>query len=139
MITEAPLGKPSTIVVTAEDGTQATYSFSYQLAFPDKTNELLAIVLDGIGALDMTQGPDFTINMPYGTTGINIVSISKNYPEQEVQVIYGGVYEPTTITVKSLNPAEADKIYTITLNVRHTDPAQLLDIKVGGTSIAQFR
>ena len=139
VITEAPLGKPSTIVVTAEDGTQATYSFSYQLAFPDKTNELLAIVLDGIGALDMTQGPDFTINMPYGTTGINIVSISKNYPEQEVQVIYGGVYEPTTITVKSLNPAEADKIYTITLNVPHTDPAQLLDIKVGGTSIAQFR
>ena len=139
VITEAPLGKPSTVVVTAEDGTQATYSFSYQIAFPDKANELVSIVLDGIGALDMTQGPDFMLDLPFGTTGIDIVSMVKNYPEQEIQVINGGVKEPTTITVKSLNPAEADKVYTITPNVYALDPAQLLDIKVGGTSIAQFR
>jgi len=139
VITESPVGRPSTIRVTAEDGTQATYSFSYQLAWPDKTNELLSIVVDGVGALDMSQGPDFILDMPYGTTGINIVSMVKNYPEQEIYVLDGGVLEPTIITVKSLNPSEADKVYTITPNVNRLDPAQLLDIQVGGTSISQFR
>ena len=139
VITEAPLGQPSTITVTAEDGTQSTYSFSYQVALPGLPNELTAIVLDGIGALDMTQGPDFIINLPYGTTAMDVVSVAKTYPEQEVRIINGGVLEPTIITVKSLDPNEADKIYTLTPNVYPYDPAQLLDIQVGGVSIAQFR
>lgn len=139
VITESPVGKPSTIVVTAEDGTQATYSFSYKIALPDLANELQTIVLDGIGALDMSQGPDFTIDLPYGTKSINIVSISKNYPEQKVQVLNGGVHEPTIITVKSLDPEEADKIYTLIPNVNPYDPAQLTDIQVAGVSIPEFR
>ena len=138
-ITEAPLGQPSTIVVTAEDGTQATYSFSYQLALPGMPNELSAIVLDGIGALDMTQGPDFTIDLPYGTTAMEVVSVAKSYPEQEVTIVGGGVLEPTVITVKSLDPSEADKVYTLTPNVYPYDPAQLLDIQVAGASIPEFR
>jgi len=138
-ITEAPLGTPSTIVVTAEDGTQATYSFSYQIDFPDKANELVSIVLDGIGALDMSQAPNFIVDLPFGTTSVDIVSIVKNYPEQEVQVINGGVYGLTTITVKSLNPAEEDKVYTLTPNMYAYDPAMLLDIKVNGVSIEQFQ
>ena len=137
-ITEAPIGTPSTIVVTAQDGSQATYSFSYQLAPPDLPNELTAIVLDELGALDMTQGPDFNIDLPYGTNELRIVSVSKRYPEQEVQVINGGVAEPTVITVHSLNPAEADAVYTLTPHVYPYDPAQLLDIKIDGVSIPDF-
>ena len=138
-ITEAPLGQPSTIVVTAEDGTQATYSFSYTVALPGLPNELTAIVLDGIGALDLTQGPDFTIDLPYGTTAMEVVSVAKNYQEQEVTIVGGGVLEPTVITVKSLDPNEADKVYTLTPNVYPYDPAQLLDIQVAGVSIPEFR
>lgn len=139
VITEAPLGQPSTITVTAEDGSQATYSFSYQVALPGLPNELTAIVLDGIGALDMTLGPDFTIDLPFGTTAMDVVSVAKKYPEQEVRIINGGVLEPTIIKVKSLDPSEADKVYTLTPNVYPYDPAQLLDIQVGGVSIAQFQ
>ena len=138
-ITEAPIGKSSTIEVTAEDGTKATYSFSYLITPPDKANELLSIVLDGVGALDMEQGPDFTPALPYGTTELKIVSITKNYPEQEVKVINGGVSTPTIITVKSLNLEEADMVYTITPNVNPFDPAQLLDIQIDGTSMSQFQ
>ena len=138
-ITEAPIGTPSTIVVTAEDGTQATYSFSYRVAYPDKANELQNIVIDGVGTLEMENGPDFTFDLPYGTEKLDIVSITKNYPEQEVVVVNGGVYGTTTITVKSLNPAEADKVYTLTPNMYAYDPAMLLDIKVNGVSIEQFR
>ena len=137
-ITEAPIGTPSTIVVTAENGKKATYSFSYRLAYPNKANELLGIVVDGIGALDMTQAPNFTIDLPYGTDSMKIISVAKNYPEQEVIIVEGGVREPTTVTVKSLNPDEADKVYTLTPHLPANDPAQLLDIQVAGTSIEHF-
>ena len=139
VITEAPIGKTSSVVVTAEDGTQATYTFTYRVNLPDKANELLAIVVDGFGPLDMTQGPDFTIDLPYGATGIEIASITKNYPEQEVMIFDGRTYQPTVITVKSINPEEADKVYTLTPNVAPYDPAQLMDIKIDGVSIPQFR
>ena len=139
MITEAPIGQPSTILVTAENGKQATYTFTYRVAYPNKTNELMGIVLDGIGALDMTQGPDFTIDLPYGTDSLKVISVAKNYPEQEVMIIEGGVVEPTTIIVKSLNPDEADAVYTLTPHLPSLDPAQLLDIQVAGTSISQFK
>ena len=138
-ITEAPIGTPSTIVVTAEDGTQETYSFAYTIAPPELPNTLQAVVLDGLGALDMTQGPDFTIDLPFGTTGINIVSVSKSYPEQEVYILDGGVAEPTVITVKSLNPAEPDAVYTLTPNIAPYDPAQLTDIRIDGVSIPEFQ
>lgn len=139
VITEAPIGKTSSVVVTAEDGTRATYTFSYRITPPAKANELLAIVIDGIGALDMTKAPNFTIDMPFGTTSLDIVSMTKAYPEQQIQVIHGGLQTPTTITVRSLNPNEPDKVYTLTPNVNPLDPAQLLDIRIDGTSIPQFR
>ena len=138
VITEAPIGKPSSIVVTAEDGTKATYTFSYQVELPVKANELLGIVLDGIGALDMTQAPNFTIDLPYGASPLKVVSVAKNYPEQRVSIVEGGLNSPTVITVKSRIPTEEDAVYTLTPNVYPYDPAQLLDIQVDGVSISQF-
>lgn len=138
LITEAPIGQTSSVVVTAQDGTQATYTFTYRVALPGKANQLLAIVLDGLGALDLTQGPDFTIDLPYGTTTFDVLSVTKNYPEQKVEIVSGGILSPTTITVHSADPDEANMVYTLTPNVNPLDPAQLLDIRVGGVSIAQF-
>lgn len=138
LITEAPIGQTSSVVVTAQDGTQTTYTFTYRVALPDKANELLAIVLDPQGALDLTQGPDFTIDLPYGADSLKILSVTKNYPEQTVEIVSGGALSPTTITVHSIKSEEADKVYTLTPRLPSLDPAQLLDIQVGGVSIAQF-
>ena len=138
LITEAPIGQPSTILVTAENGKQATYTFTYRVAYPDKANELLGIVLDGVGVLDMTQGPDFTIDLPYGTDSMKVVSVAKNYPEQEVVIIEGGVTGPTKIIVKSLNPAEPDQVYTITPHLPANDPATFTDIRINGISLPTF-
>lgn len=139
VITEAPIGVPSTIVVTAEDGTQATYRFSYQMEYPEQPNDLLSIVVDGVGALDLSQGNTFDFELPYGSDSLQIVSITKRYPEQRLQIINGGPNGTTTITVKSLNPAEADAVYTLTAHTAQYDPAMLEDIKVNGTSIPQFQ
>ena len=137
VITEAPIGKTSSVEVTAEDGTKKTYTFDFTITPPAIPNELASIVVDGIGALDMNQGPNFVLDFPYGTTELN-VSVVKNYEDQVVTILNNGVNEPTTITVKSLNPSEADKVYTITPQVEQYDPAQLLDIKVNGQSLPQF-
>ena len=137
VITEAPIGKTSSVEVTAEDGTKKTYTFDFTITPPAIPNELASIVVDGIGALDMSKGPNFVLDFPYGTTELN-VSVVKNYEDQVVTILNNGVNGPTTITVKSLNPAEADKVYTITPQVEQYDPAQLLDIKVNGQSLPQF-
>lgn len=139
VITEAPIGQTSSIVVTAEDESKSTYTFTFTVTPPAKTNELLAIVVDGIGALDMAGAPNFNIELPYGATSLDIVSVTKNYPEQVVSIMNGGVYEPTIITVKSINPAEADKVYTITPKVETKDPAMLLDIQMNGASLPNFK
>jgi len=138
VITEAPIGKPSSVIVTAEDGTQATYTFSYRVALPNLSNDLQGIVVDGFGLLDMSQGPDFTVDLPYGTTTMDIVSFTKNYPEQQVEIINGGVNAPTRIRVRSLNPDEPDQVYTITPRVSDLDPAMLTDLTVNGQTIANF-
>ncbi len=137
VITEAPIGKTSSVEVTAEDGTKKTYTFDFTITPPAIPNELASIVVDGIGALDMSKGPNFTLDFPYGTTELNI-SVVKNYGDQKVTIFNNGVNEPTTITVKSFNPTEADKVYTITPQVEQYDPAQLLDIKVNGQTLPQF-
>jgi len=138
-ITEAPIGQTSSVVITAEDGTQETYTFTYHVAPPSLPNELIGIVVDGVGLLDMTQGPNFNVELPYGTDSLKIVSVTKNYKEQEVQIINGGIGAPTTITVKSLNLAETDKVYTITPTVSTLDPAMLTDLQVGGVTVSNFR
>ena len=139
VITEAPIGAPSTIVVTAEDGTQATYRFSYSMDFPNLPNELVSIVVEGYGALDLSQGTEFEFELPFDTDTLKMVSIVKNYPEQKLQIVNGGPEGTTTITVKSLNPAEADKVYTLKTHLSKIDPAMLTDIKVNGTTIPQFQ
>ena len=138
VITQAPIGEISSIEVTAEDGTKATYTFTYKVAYPTKPNTLSSIVIDGVGALEMSQAPNFDVDLPYGTTNLNIVSLIKSYPEQEIQVINGGTQLPTVITVKSINPADPDAVYTITPHVNPYDPATLTDITIDGVSLPNF-
>ncbi len=137
VITEAPIGKTSSIEVTAEDGTKKTYTFDFTITPPAIPNELASIVVDGIGALDMNQGPNFTLDFPYGTKELN-VSVVKKYEDQVVTVLNNGVNEPTTITVKSFNPAEADKVYTITPKVIDYPDYSLTSVTVNDAPLANF-
>ena len=107
------LSAPATIKVTAEDGTQGTYTITFTVGYAPYENTLLSIVVDNIGALDLSAGTDHTVSLPYGTSEIQF-SIVKQYPEQEVVIVNGGVNTPSTITVKADDPAKAEKVYTIT-------------------------
>ena len=129
--------QPATLKVTAEDGTEATYTFTFQVAYAPYDNTLLSIVVENIGALDLSAGTNHSVTLPYGTTELHF-SIAKQYPEQEVTILNGGVSSPTTITVKADDPAKADVVYTITPNLMTYPEYSLTGVKVDGVALANF-
>ena len=128
---------PSTIQVTAEDGTVATYSFTFNVAYAPFENTLQSIIVDHVGALDLSAGANHQVTLPYGMTDLH-VSYIKQYPEQVVTIVNGGVYTPTTITVKADDPTKADMVYTITPNLMAYPEYSLTGVKVDGVELANF-
>lgn len=133
----AGLSAPATLRVTAEDGTVATYTFTFQVAYAPYDNALLSIVVENIGALDLSTGTNHTVTLPYGTTELHF-SVVKQYPEQTVTILNGGVSSPTTITVKADDPAKADKVYTITPQLMTYPDYSLTGVKVDGAELPNF-
>ncbi len=91
MIERNDLTDTTKVMVIAEDGSRATYRFTFAVTPSGNTNELLGIVVDGVGPLDMTQGPNFTIDLPYESTNFEVVNVTKNFPEQTVIIENGGI------------------------------------------------
>ena len=131
------LTAPATIMVTAEDGSQATYTLNIQMTYASYPNTLQSIIVDNVGALDLTAGTNHQIVLPYGTTDIQF-TIIKQYPEQVVTVINGGVSTPSTIRVKADDPAKADIVYTITPNLNTFPEYSLTGVKVDGVALENF-
>ena len=130
--------QPATLKVTAEDGTEATYTLHFHITYSAEPNTLQSIIVDNVGPLYLNAGTDHVINLPYGTTDVHF-TIVKQYPEQEVIILNGGVSTPSTITVKADDPAKAATVYTITPSVAQYDPATLLDLQVNGETLPQFQ
>ena len=128
---------PSTIQVTAEDGTEGTYTLIFNKAYAPFENTLQSIIVDHVGALDLSAGADHQVTLPYGTTDLQLTYI-KRYPEQVVTIVNGGVHTPTTITVKADNPTKADMVYTITPNLMAYPEYSLTGVKVDSVELANF-
>ena len=133
----AGLSAPATLRVTAEDGSVATYTITFQATYALYDNTLLSIIVENVGALDLGAGTDHTVTLPYGTTELHF-SVVKQYPEQEVIILNGGVSSPTTITVKADDPAKAATVYTITPQVKTYPEYSLTGVKVDGTEFPNF-
>ena len=133
----AGLSAPATLRVTAEDGTVATYTFTFQVAYAPYDNALLSIVVENIGALDLSTGTNHTVTLPYGTTELHF-SIVKQYPEQEVIILNGGISSPSTITVKADDPAKAQTVYTITPNLMTYPEYSLTSVQLDGIAFSDF-
>lgn len=131
------LSAPATIKVTAEDGTQGTYTITFTVGYAPFENTLLSIVVDNIGALDLSAGADHTVSLPYGTSEIQF-SIVKQYPEQKVIILNGGVTTPSTITVKADDPAKAETVYTITPSLLTYPAYSLTSVQLDGIAFEDF-
>ena len=128
---------PATIKVTAEDGTEGIYSLTFNVGYAPYQNTLQSIIVDNIGALDLTAGANHQITLPYGTTDIQFTVI-KQYPEQSVTIVNSGVSTPSTITVKADDPSKADMVYTITPNLMTYPEYSLTGVKIDGVEMENF-
>lgn len=136
-----PLGQTSELIVHAEDGTTASYQFTFTAKQPTQANILKRLTVKETEAnINLKTDParrDFEVTIPFGSRSFTL-DYEKNFATQTVWIQNGGVNHPTIITVKSNRPGEADEIYTVTPVVDQNDPATLTDIKVNGTTIAGF-
>lgn len=141
MVTTATIATTSTatITVSAPSGASLTYTLNFSVAPSGLENSLTAIVVDGVGALDLTQGPNFDVVLPYGATNMIIAATTKRYPEQSVLVTPGGINGPTTIKVLSGQAGVRDTLYTLNPVRTLNDPGSLIDIKANGATIPAFK
>ena len=138
----APLGQTSQLVVTAENGAERTYNFTFKAALSDKPNKLDSLIINtnkisNFKRLLADGETDITIDLAYGTSQFEVGYV-KSYDEQAVIVEPGGIFNPTKITVKANRGDEADKVYTITPNIDTQNPAVLKEITVNGKKLESF-
>lgn len=135
-----PLGQPSQIIVTAENGEQRTYTILFKREVLNTKNVLTMLrikELDQELSLKDKTKRVFDVDMPFGSRSLT-VEYEKSYNEQTVFIQPGGVHHPTIITVKANNDTIADEVYTINPIVPTADPAVLTDIKVNNVTISGF-
>ena len=132
-----PLGQTSQLIVTAEDGSQRTYNFTFKSTFPQAENILKALRIKETDELLDPSITNHTIKLPYGATTMT-VEFEKSYSEQTVWVEAKGTKQPTRIIVKSNRTGEADMVYTITPEVSTQNPAVLDSIMVDGVLVTNF-
>ena len=127
------INETTRFVVTAENGDTRTYEMIFNVAKSGKENVLASIVVEGIGSF--TDNAE--VMLPYGTTELPAITCVKNFPEQTVLIDNGGIYAPTTITVKANEKGVADKVYTLTPKIA-LPTTSLSEIKVNGVAIDGF-
>lgn len=131
----APLSGISSLHVFSPDGDERLYTFRFQVADSEAANRLKTLTVNG-QSLNVAMEQQ-TVTLPYATTSFDI-DYTKSFEEQTVIVLNGGVYQPTTIRLRSNRDGEEDFVYTLTPVLVPHDPAVLADIQVNGVSVDNF-
>ena len=91
VVTDGGLYGVTTLQVTSQDGSATnTYKLTFTIEPTDKPNTLQSIIAGKVEVPLMDGLYTYNITLPYGTTEMPDLTIVKNYPEQEVQVIKQG-------------------------------------------------
>lgn len=129
-------GDKVTITVTAADGSQQTYTLTFQRSKSSEAN-LAAITLDG----ELLEGfspdtYDYTVILPYGTTDIPDVTATLVDSTATITEI---VPDGQTVTISTLAAdGRTPKEYTITFVIEGCPYNFLTDIQIKGVSIEGF-
>ena len=131
------LYQPSTIKVTAEDGSVNTYTINYNVAGSGKVNELQLISV-GTVPVALTSGVyDYVVELPYGTTELPEISVAKNFSEQSTIITTKGVLGGTKIEAYSNLGTEEKVVYNLNYKVLQ-QPAIVTSIKIDGVDVPGF-
>ncbi|MBR3648136.1 MAG: hypothetical protein IKN59_07100 [Paludibacteraceae bacterium] len=129
----------ATVTVTAPSGASKTYTLHFTVAPSGLANTLTAIVVDGVGLLDLSAGNSIDVVLPYGATDMVVSAATKRYAEQSVIINPGGLLQPTVIRVLSGQAGVAETVYTLNPVRTLNDAASLIDIQADGTTLPNFK
>ena len=129
--------QPSIIKVTAEDGSENTYTIRYNVAGCGKTNELQLISVGSTPVVIESGVYDYVVDLPYGTTELPEVSVAKNFPEQSTFITSKGILGGTRIVVFANDGVEHQTVYNLKYNVLQ-QPAIVSSIKIDGVEVPNF-
>ena len=131
------LYQPSTIKVTAEDGTEKVYTINYKVAGSGKTNTLQLISVGGVPVVVQEGVYDYEVELPYGTKELPTISVATNYPEQSTFITSKGILGGTRIVVFSNDGVENNTVYNLKYKVLQ-QPAIVSSIKIDGVNVPNF-
>lgn len=136
-VIRASLNDTSKLIVTAENGDQRVYQFTFKVAASTLPNKLAKLTVNNED-LDLTAGNEFTVVLPYAATNFDVTYV-KAFPEQTVSLVNGGVYQPTTVTVYPNREGEDSTVYVIKPQLMTYTPAVLTSLKVNDEAIQGFQ
>lgn len=131
------LYQPSTIKVTAEDGTEKVYTINYKVAGSGKTNTLQLISVGDVPVVVQEGVYDYEVELPYGTKELPAISVATNYPEQSTFITSKGILGGTRIVVFSNDGVENNTVYNLKYKVLQ-QPAIVSSIKIDGVDVPNF-
>ncbi|MCQ2343327.1 MAG: hypothetical protein MJ002_00175 [Paludibacteraceae bacterium] len=137
---ERPLNDTSFVIVTAEDGSQRTYSVTFRIQESTLDNLLTMIALNGepLAGFDPNRF-NYDVSLPIGTTVFPLVSYVKMFDSQSVEITSDGTDGLTIIKVRSNRRDNDSTIYTIHSEVSTVSSARLTSVTVDGTIFSSFK
>ena len=124
--------KGAQLIVRAENGTQQTYTITYEIAkstFAGLKDILLYITSeDESDYISLphfkADSTDYTYTLPRHAQVVPAIFPVKSYAEQQVTITYGEMEEPTTLRVLA-EDGTTEQIYTVTFTTIKSDNALL--------------
>jgi type IV secretory pathway ATPase VirB11/archaellum biosynthesis ATPase len=129
----------TTVVVTAEDGTtQKTYTINFTVA--KSTDATLSdLTVSGITISGFASGTiSYDVELAVGTTVVPVVTVTATNSKANAVVTPASNLPGATTVVVTAEDGTTQKTYTINFTVAKSTDATLSDLKIGGTTPADF-
>ena len=135
----ASLPGTTTVVVTAEDGTtEKTYTVNFTIA-PNENATLSDLKIDGTTVANFDPSVlVYNIELAYGTTTVPTVTATPTDTNASHVVNPAASLPGSTTVVVTAEDGTTKKTYTVNFTIAPNDDATLNDLKVDGTTVANF-
>ena len=132
-------GAPTVITVKAEDGSSTT---TYRIKFAreaSRNTKLNNLFVNGTALSNFQSSVyNYTVELPYGTTELPVVSAQAQEEEQSIVITQASSLTGTATIQVTAADKTSTATYTIQFKVAQLSDNTLKDIKVNGVSIAGF-
>lgn len=144
----APRYEDSRIVVTAENGDKRTYTIHYAITEPEGENLVKSIAYSyktmageaKQGTIAAPAKGENIVELPYGATDFVITGVEKNYEEQSIALLQGGVRRTGVVIAMANQTGVADARYEVVVRQpEYETSGKLSALTFKGVSVPNFQ